>query len=242
MRLSHWNRAIERHGFASILQLKILFFSYCQNNEILFEEIQEEIYRMAKARCEELQSNKNVMVCALIDRVDVMDDFESQICKKMYDLLSYGTDNLIDKNEKELSQMLVIAEAIVGTHCNYPSSLESHCSASRAIALRKNQLSFKCDDNEPNGCENCEYCSMTTPCQRAYDTWIARDISKEKCKDGSLRYGFIKEMLQLYINPDVEYEFCYPKGTFDDVYEEVPPEKCYYNEYTDIDDDEEIMI
>ena len=236
IRLSYWNKAFERYGFSK-LQFYILFFGYLQNDEL----IKVFVRNKAKARCTELQQNKHVMVCALIDSIDRMDDFESRTCKNMYHMLHYNADDLISKTEQELSEMLVIAEEIAGMHCGYPNSIESHCAASRVIALRKNSLSFKCDDNGRNGCDDCEYCSMISPCPDAYDTWIARDLSKEKCKDGSLRYGFLKEMLQLCIKPDVDYKFLYPEGTFDEALERKDYQNSlerYYNEIADEDDDE----
>ena len=201
----------------------------------------KEIRAAAKKRCLEINNNKYALICALIDRIDLMNRFESYMCRSVFRALKYQTKDLINKDKLELAEMLVIAEEIAGRHCHYP---DSYCAPSKAIALKKNQISFKCDDNEADGCEDCEYCDVTEPCLQSYNTWLARDLSRELCKDGSLRYGFLKEMMHLYTEPNQDYDFFYPEGTFEDEernnYENSL--EYYYDEIVEDEDDFDLEI
>lgn len=178
----------------------------------------KEIRAAAKKRLLEVKNDKYVLICALMDRTDSMNNFESYMCKTVFRALKYKTNDLTNKTSLELAEMLVIAEEIAGRHCHYPNSYYSHCNSSKAIAIRKNSLSFSCE--YPNcGCDDCEGYGCYE-CVEKYRTWLARDLSKEECKDGSLRYGFLKEMLHLYMEPREEDSFLYPEGIFDSDYYE----------------------
>jgi hypothetical protein len=174
----------------------------------------KEIRAAAKKRCLEVKNNKYALICALLDRTDKMNKFESYMCKSVFRILKYKPKDLVNKDLLELAEMLVVAEEIAGRHCHYP---DSYCEPSKAIAIKKNQLSFACDCLDEDGCEGCEsyYCYFdNTGCVQKYRTWLAQDLSNELCKDGSLRYGFLKEMLHLYMNPNEGERGLYPYGTF----------------------------